>query len=87
MGTSASFALVMIRFPEHRKSIKYLYGRSESFQSLCMDYRDCLNAIEKYSCSAEEHMHSFRQEWQQLKDDLEEEIIWYIQNIGIITFY
>lgn len=82
MATSASLALVMIHFPEHRKSMEELYGRSESFQSLCEDYRECLSAIENCSCSAEEQAHSFQQELHQLKDDLEEEIIWYVQNMG-----
>ena len=82
METSASLALVMIRFPEHRKSIEDLYGRNESFQSLCKDYRECLRAIENCSCSAEEHVHPLQEELQQLKDDLEEEIIWYVQNMG-----
>ncbi len=79
MESSASFALVMIRFPEHRKSIEELFSRSESFQSLCKDYRECLSAIENCSHCTGEQVHSLRKELQELKEDLEEEIIWYVQ--------
>jgi len=75
---SPSLALVMMRFPKHRESIGRLYRTSESFQSLCDDYRDCLAAIE--SCGEQETF--YRDELQELLSDLEEEIVWYSENDG-----
>jgi len=37
-GTSP-LDLIMARFPEHHESLGRLYGRSESFRSLCEDVR------------------------------------------------
>ncbi len=78
MESSAAFARVMMRFPEYRKSIEKLYFQSESFKSLCEDYQECLSAIERWSRSVEERVKPYRKELLELKNDLEEEITWYV---------
>lgn len=85
-GTS-SRDLVMARFPEHRESLQRLYGRSESFRSLCEDVRECLAALETWSRSMAEEAPAYRNEFATLLQELEEELLEEVKNEGELIDY
>ncbi|HQN19666.1 MAG TPA: hypothetical protein PKV86_11020 [Syntrophobacteraceae bacterium] len=85
-GTS-SLDLIMARFPEHRESLGRLYGRSESFRSLCEDVRECLAALETWSRSMAEEAPAYRKEYAILLHELEEEVLEGLDNEGALIDY
>jgi len=78
-GTS-SLDLIMARFPEHRETLERLYIKSESFESLCDDIRECLAALDTWSRSMQEEAPAYRREYSMLLDELERELLEYVEN-------
>jgi len=65
---------VFERFPDRKETVKALYRESETFQSLCEDYRQCAVALRYWSRSSEEHAPARREEYRMLLQELEEEL-------------
>lgn len=64
----------MQRFPEHRDALRRMYRQSGSFQSICDDYRLCLEALEHWKRSTHEQALERCREYSKLLRDLESEI-------------
>ena len=69
----------MMRFPEHREFIGRLYRTSESFQTLCDDYRECLGLHQSCSDSIAQEAAAYREDLALLQSELEEEILEYVE--------
>ena len=44
----------IVRFPQHKESIKEMYAGSVTFREICADYEEIANWLEKH-CPPEEH--------------------------------
>lgn len=67
------------RFPDRKQTIKALFEKSESFQTLCDDYRQCDEALRHWSRSSDEDASARMREYKALLWELEEEIL---QNVN-----
>ena len=68
------FALIE-RFPEYESAIKAQYLQSESFQTLCSDYKKCAAAVEYWKRSPDGEAAQRSKEYQDLLAELEEEVL------------
>ena len=68
------------RFPDRRALIKARFMQSEAFKTLCSDYQECLKALEHWNQSTDGEAGRFRQEYQALLLELEEEVMQYLEN-------
>ena len=66
---------IMERFPDYKETIKKLYKESHSFQTLCADYRTCIDAHQHWRHSESEEGILRREEYAALLKDLEAEIL------------
>ena len=66
--------LLMQRFQDRKKDLRKIYGKSESFRSICHSYRTCLEAIEYWSTSEHEQAPLRTHEYAALIRELEKEI-------------
>ena len=66
--------IVIKRFPERETVLKRLFKRSESFQTLCEDYRLCTSAVRHWDASLSEEAPARRAEYSALMRELETEI-------------
>jgi len=66
---------VMKRFPDHKDAVKKLFAESESFQTVCEDYRRCAEALRHWNRSTSEEAPARREEYEALLRGLEEEIL------------
>ena len=66
---------VMERFPNRKDAIKRLFRESETFQSMCEDYRECTQALRYWRQSVSEEASIRMEEYAKLAGDLEAEII------------
>lgn len=80
ISDTSSLELIMARFPEHRDSLERLDTRSESFESLCDDIRECLVALDASSQSMEEEAPAYRKEYRMLLHELDEELLECVEN-------
>lgn len=67
----------MIRhFPEQRGELEALFQRDHTFRSMCADYRDCLQAIERWCGSPprNERAPALCEEYRTLMAELKSEI-------------
>jgi hypothetical protein len=67
--------LVMNRFPDKRNALRQLYRSSESFESLCLNYQKCSDAIAYWGKSESQQASDRHQEYSELLQELELEII------------
>ena len=67
--------VVLSKFPEHRETIKRLFKKKESFQTLCEDFRQCSEALKYWNRSASEVAPVRREEYRALLRDLAGEIL------------
>ncbi len=65
----------MKRFPDRKDTVKQLFKESETFQSVCEDYRRCAEALRHWNESASEEAPARREEYAALLRDLEAEIL------------
>ena len=70
------------RFPEHMDSLKLLYRESETFHTICEDYRRCAEALKRWDHSASEDAPALRVEYKDLLHDLELEILQYLNELS-----
>jgi hypothetical protein len=63
------------RFPDRTDAVKRLFKKSETFQTLCEDYRKCAEALRHWNESASEEATARREEYAVLLHDLEGEIL------------
>lgn len=66
---------IMERFPDYKDTIKRLYKKSHAFQTLCDDYRTCIEAHQHWCRSESEEGILRREEYAALLKDLEAEIL------------
>ena len=70
----SSVFLVLEKFPERGEDIKRLYKKSEEFQTICEDYRQCVEALHHWNQSDGKDAPTRRQEYEQLLQELVDEI-------------
>jgi len=66
---------VVRRFPDRKDAVKRLFNKSETFQTVCEDYRKCAVALEHWKHSTSEEAPIRRAEYAALLQDLEGEIL------------
>ena len=66
---------VLERFPDRKDTVKQLFKENETFQSVCEDYLKCAEALRHWSQSASEEASVRREEYAELLQDLEAEIL------------
>ena len=66
---------VLKRFPDRNDTVKQLFKESETFQSVCEDYRKCAEALRHWNESASDEAPERREEYAALLRDLEAEIL------------
>jgi hypothetical protein len=79
---SSSLALVMERFSRHAETLERLYKKSESFQSLCDDYQECLALHESCFRFIAQEAPAYQRDSATLLHELEEEILEYLETEG-----
>jgi len=66
---------VLKRFPEYKDTAIQLYRESDSFQTMCEDYRKCVKALNHWNQSEEDIATTRRNEYSAIIQELEEEIL------------
>ena len=66
---------VIKRFPDRKDKVRLLFKESETFHSMCEDYRRCAEALRHWNESASEKAPARREEYATLLRDLEAEIL------------
>ena len=66
---------VVKRFPDRKEAVKRLFRESDTFQTVCEDYRRCAEALRHWNQSASEEAPARREEYAALLRDLETEIL------------
>jgi len=69
---------VVRRFPAHEMIIKRLYREDGTFQTICEDFGNCCDALERWRQSALEDAPARKRDYETLLQDLEEEILQYL---------
>jgi hypothetical protein len=77
---SPGLFLVMNRFPDRRNALRQLYRSSESFESLCLNYQKCSDALAYWGKSESAQASDRHQEYSELLQELELEIIQSLEN-------
>ena len=72
--------LVMNRFPDRRNALRQLYRSSESFESLCLNYQKCSDALVYWGKSEGKQATDRHEEYSELLLELELEIIQSLEN-------
>ena len=71
----SSLFQVLKRFPEHKDTIHQHFRKKENFQNICDDYRQCAEALNHWNGSTSEEAPARRNEYADLLQDLESEIL------------
>ena len=71
----SSLFYVFKRFPEHKDAIHQHFRKNENFQTICDDYRQCAEALDRWNGSTSEEAPARRNEYADLLQDLESEIL------------
>ena len=66
---------VLEKFPDRSGEIKRLFKESPSFQTICGDYRKCIEALHHWNQSHAKEAPARREEYATLLHDLEVEIL------------
>jgi hypothetical protein len=74
---------VLKRFLNHKDTVKRLYRESESFQTMCEDYRKCVRALDHWKQSEEEIAFKRRTEYSAIIHELEEEILQRLTELNV----
>ena len=69
---------VLEKFPDRAGDIKRLYKKSQEFQTVCHDYRQCEEALRHWNQSHEKEASARRNEYEQLFQELMDEIRLYL---------
>ena len=73
---------VLETFPGNRDAIKRLFKKNREFQSICEDYRQCADALQHWSQSNEKEAPARRREYEQLVQELMDEICLYLNELA-----
>ena len=73
-----SIFTILDHFPEYRDKIRFLFGLSPGFQALCEDFRQCGEALSYWSQSDRTDAPKRREEYLELKHELEIEIMQFL---------
>ena len=73
------FHSVMKRFPAYEDTIMRCHREDETFKSMCRDFTKCCEALRRWTKSASEESPARREEYEALMQDLEMEILQYLQ--------
>ena len=65
---------VLEKFPHRAEDIKTLYKENRKFQTICIDYRQCAEALHHWNQSDEKEAPARRQEYEELFEELIDEI-------------
>jgi len=71
---------ILEKFPGRIDDIKRLLRENRDFQTICEDYRRCAEALNHWSQSNEKEAPIRRQEYEQLFQELMDEICLYLNN-------
>lgn len=66
--------LLMKRFPDCKDALLQNYRTSESFQSICANYQECLDALRYWAESEHETAPERHREYESLLHELEQDI-------------
>ena len=66
---------IFAQFPDRKDTVKHLFRESETFQSVCEDYRRCAEAMQHWNQSASVETPARREEYAALLRDLELETL------------
>jgi len=69
---------IIQRFPEQRSDIISLHNNSQTFRSMCEDFRRCKEAYRHWSQSESENSSPRSEEYRELLENLDSEISQYI---------
>ena len=72
--------LVMNRFPDRKNTLRQLYRSSEFFESLCLNYQKCSDALVYWGKSESKQATDRHEEYSELLQELELEIIQILEN-------
>lgn len=78
----ASLLWVVKRFPDHKANLLQLFRENRNFKIICDDYRRCSEALEAWRQSTTETASARRQEYADLLQELELEIIDLLNETG-----
>jgi len=65
---------VITKFPAFREKVIRLFKHSEEFKEVCMDYQECIKALQHWSRFPDEEAWNRKTEYENLLAELEEEI-------------
>ena len=77
-----SIFTIFDHFPENREMIRRLFVINPDFQALCEDFNQCLKALNYWSKTDRTDAPGRRQEYLELKNELELEIIQFLNESG-----
>jgi len=80
LKSAAGLAMIMERFPEEKQALCQIFRESRSFQSLCNDYWECLDARQNWQQSTSEEAPDRCDEFAHLLLELEQEVRHYLEN-------
>jgi hypothetical protein len=66
--------MIQARFPGRERSIERAFGENRSFRELCVDYRRCASAVDRWQRSPSNGAASRREEYAELLEELGREI-------------
>jgi hypothetical protein len=78
-GAKAGLVELVERFPGHHAVLHHLFQESDSFQSLCEDYHDCLFAWHYWRQATSEQAPAVFQSYADLLRELEEDVRQYLE--------
>ena len=67
--------IVAERFPESNNQIINLFPKSEFFRSICEDYVNCLQTMDRLESSKQMKKIGFKREYESLLQELEDELM------------
>ena len=74
---------VLKRFPNRKDTAKQLYRQSESFQTMCEDYRKCVKALDHWNQSEEEIAPIRHAEYSAIIQELEKDILQRLTELNV----
>ena len=80
LKSAAGLAMIMERFPGEKPALCRIFRESRSFQSLCNDYWECLDAQQTWQQSTSEEAPAWRDDYAHLVLELEQEVRQYLEN-------
>jgi hypothetical protein len=80
---NSAIFFILERFPERREVIRRLFSASNSFQTLCEDFRQCHEAQQYWARSTETDAPARRREYRALQRELAGEIVRFLDEADL----